>query len=104
VSDSCRHQKKAEDKSGPLLFQLVSKTFPNIPIKTDFVPDEIIQRTETLIQNCQKSLAIFTTGGTGFAARDGTPEATKAVVQKECPQLALAMALVSSRKHLSLLC
>lgn len=97
VSDSC-HQKKAEDKSGPLLVQLISKTFPTIPIKTDLVPDEIIEITETLIQNCQKSVAIFTTGGTGFAPRDVTPEATKAVVQKECPQLALAMALESFKK------
>uniref|UniRef100_T1GEZ7 molybdopterin adenylyltransferase n=1 Tax=Megaselia scalaris TaxID=36166 RepID=T1GEZ7_MEGSC len=97
VSDSC-HQRKAEDKSGPILEQLISKTFPNIPIKRDLVPDEIIEITETLIQNCPKSLAIFTTGGTGFAPRDVTPEATKAVIQKECPQLALAMALESFKK------
>lgn len=76
----------------------MSKTFPNIPIKTDLVPDEIIEITETLIQNCQKSIAIFTTGGTGFAPRDVTPEATKAVIQRECPQLALAMALESFKK------
>lgn len=62
------------------------------------VPDEIIEITETLIQNCQKSIAIFTTGGTGFAPRDVTPEATKAVIQRECPQLALAMSLESFKK------
>lgn len=97
VSDSC-HQKKSEDKSGPLLESLVLKTFPNIPVKRDLVPDEIIEITETLIQNCPKSLAIFTTGGTGFAPRDVTPEATKAVIQRECSQLALAMALESFKK------
>lgn len=62
------------------------------------VPDEIIEITEVLIQNCQKSLAIFTTGGTGFGVRDVTPEATLAVIQRECPQLALAMALESFKK------
>jgi molybdopterin biosynthesis enzyme MoaB len=42
--------------------------------------------------------AIFTTGGTGFAPRDVTPEATKNVITKEAPQLTLAMALVSLEK------
>lgn len=41
---------------------------------------------------------IFTTGGTGFAPRDVTPEATKSVIDRECPQLALAMALESFKK------
>ena len=41
---------------------------------------------------------IFTTGGTGFAQRDITPEATKNVIHRECPQLALAMALESFKK------
>ena len=34
---------------------------------------------------------IVTTGGTGFAARDNTPEATRAVIEKEAPGLAEAM-------------
>lgn len=41
---------------------------------------------------------VFTTGGTGFAARDVTPEATKNVILKEAPQLSLAMALSSLEK------
>lgn len=42
--------------------------------------------------------AIFTTGGTGFAPRDVTPEATKAILTKEAPQLTLAMTLKSLEK------
>ncbi|MGI8469229.1 MAG: MogA/MoaB family molybdenum cofactor biosynthesis protein [Pyrinomonadaceae bacterium] len=41
---------------------------------------------------------IFTTGGTGFAERDKTPEATLAVIEKEAPGLAEAMRLETSKK------
>ena len=39
----------------------------------------------------QKANVIFTTGGTGFAPRDVTPEATRLVIHKEAPQLAYLM-------------
>lgn len=41
---------------------------------------------------------IFTTGGTGFSQRDVTPEATRRIIQREAPQLSLAMSLVSFQK------
>lgn len=41
---------------------------------------------------------ILTTGGTGFSQRDVTPEATKKVIEKEAPQLTLAMSLTSFQK------
>jgi molybdenum cofactor synthesis domain-containing protein len=40
---------------------------------------------------------ILTTGGTGFAARDVTPEATRDVIEKEAPGLAEAMRAASLR-------
>ena len=41
---------------------------------------------------------ILTTGGTGFAPRDVTPEATRAVIEREAPGLAEAMRAASLRK------
>ncbi len=44
---------------------------------------------------------IATTGGTGFAPRDQTPEGTRAVIEREAPGLAEAMRLVSPFGRLS---
>jgi molybdenum cofactor synthesis domain-containing protein len=44
---------------------------------------------------------IVTTGGTGFAPRDLTPEGTLAVVERQAPGLAEAMRLVSPKGRLS---
>jgi molybdopterin biosynthesis enzyme MoaB len=44
---------------------------------------------------------IVSTGGTGFAPRDQTPEGTRAVVEREAPGLAEAMRLVSPLGRLS---
>lgn len=44
---------------------------------------------------------IVTTGGTGFAPRDQTPEGTRQVIQREAPGLAEAMRLVSPHGRLS---
>jgi molybdopterin adenylyltransferase len=44
---------------------------------------------------------IVTTGGTGFAPRDQTPEATRAVIEREAPGLAEAMRLISPHGRLS---
>lgn len=41
---------------------------------------------------------ILTTGGTGFSQRDVTPEATRRIIQREAPQLTLAMSLASFQK------
>lgn len=45
-----------------------------------------------------KAHLILTTGGTGFAVRDITPEVTRRVIEREAPQLSLAMALESFKK------
>ncbi|MCL4561240.1 MAG: MogA/MoaB family molybdenum cofactor biosynthesis protein [Chloroflexi bacterium] len=57
------------------------------------VPDEQAQISSQLIEWCdsQKVDLILTTGGTGFAPRDITPEATQAIIHRSAPGLIEAM-------------
>ena len=80
------------DLSGPALTSLLTSN-GNQVIKVGIVPDEI-----NLIQNCLIEWVnsgeldiILTTGGTGFAPRDVTPEATRGVVERLTPGLDEAM-------------
>jgi len=81
VSDSS-HRGTRVDASGPaIVTKLEAAGFRIASIQT--VPDE---RTE--IAECLRRIeadAIFTTGGTGLALRDVTPEATRDVIDREIP-------------------
>ncbi|XP_041950849.1 gephyrin b isoform X13 [Alosa sapidissima] len=98
VSDSC-FRNLAEDRSGINLKDLVHD--PSLLGGTisayKIVPDEIDEIKETLVDWCdEKELnLILTTGGTGFAPRDVTPEATKEVIEREAPGMSLAMLMGS---------
>jgi molybdenum cofactor synthesis domain-containing protein len=64
------------------------------------IPDDYDTIVETLIDLVDRGQhdLILTTGGTGFALRDNTPEATRAVIHREAPGLAEAMRLESLKK------
>uniref|UniRef100_A0A4W4E6M5 Gephyrin n=1 Tax=Electrophorus electricus TaxID=8005 RepID=A0A4W4E6M5_ELEEL len=98
VSDSC-FRNLAEDRSGMNLKDLVHdpSLLGGIISAYKIVPDEIDEIKETLVDWCdEKELnLILTTGGTGFAPRDVTPEATKEVIEREAPGMALAMLMGS---------
>lgn len=84
VSDRCS-KKICEDKSGPLILQMLSDIaetaeYVTVPDEKELISAEIVRLSDEV-----KSDVIFTTGGTGFAPRDITPEATKAVIEKEVP-------------------
>lgn len=81
-----------EDASGPVLARLVQDEGWFV-IRQSLLPDD-----QTAIQDLLISWAdsaeldvILTTGGTGFSPRDVTPEATRAVMEREAPGLAEAM-------------
>ncbi|XP_055638140.1 molybdenum cofactor synthesis protein cinnamon [Toxorhynchites rutilus septentrionalis] len=99
VSDTCSNG-TATDTSGPLLISLVESKLNGTVVNYLVVPDDIDTIKQSLIYSSDvlQASAIFTTGGTGFAPRDVTPEATKAVLTKEAPQLSLAMTLKSMEK------
>uniref|UniRef100_A0A8C3YX03 Gephyrin n=1 Tax=Denticeps clupeoides TaxID=299321 RepID=A0A8C3YX03_9TELE len=98
VSDSC-FRNLAEDRSGVNLKDLVHdpSLLGGIIAAYKIVPDEIDEIKETLVDWCDdKELnLILTTGGTGFAPRDVTPEATREVIEREAPGMALAMLMGS---------
>lgn len=55
------------------------------------LPDEQQAISRALVTMVASLDVVFTTGGTGVAARDVTPEATRAVIEKELPGLAELM-------------
>jgi len=78
-----------EDVSGPLLADLLRAVGAEVVAQT-IVPDEperIQQALVHLADDLQVDV-VLTTGGTGFTPRDHTPEATRAVLEREAPGLA----------------
>lgn len=85
VSDSAFAGKRA-DASGPALKARLEQL--GWPVSSvEVVPDELpaISQKLTAVADAGQVCAIFTTGGTGVAARDVTPEATRAVIHREIP-------------------
>lgn len=80
-----------EDLSGPEIKKWAGRKGYSIAAEA-IVPDEIERIKERLIEFASKSIdLILTTGGTGFAPRDLTPEATLQVVERIAPGFAEAM-------------
>ncbi len=84
------------DASGPALADLVEAQGWRIA-KRDILPDDEMMLRETLSiwADSGEVDVILTTGGTGFAPRDVTPEATRAVVERLTPGLDEAMRAAS---------
>jgi molybdenum cofactor synthesis domain-containing protein len=76
------------DRSGPALRERLEQLGWGVSVM-EVLPDEALEigaRLATLADGGQIS-AIFTTGGTGVALRDVTPEATRSVIEREIPGL-----------------
>jgi molybdenum cofactor biosynthesis protein B len=78
-----------EDASGELLEQLLRGDGHDVVRRV--VPDDSPEISAALRALAAEAAVVLTTGGTGVAPRDVTPEATRAVLEREAPGLAEAI-------------
>ena len=99
VSDRAFQGRRA-DASGPVVTEMLTELLGNQPVAMRVVPDDEATIRDTLIELCDRSKCalVVTTGGTGLAPRDVTPEATRAVISREIPGLAEAMRTEGMKK------
>jgi molybdopterin adenylyltransferase len=96
VSDSCARGER-EDLSGPAVAQVLQKLSFQIAVR-EVVSDDSIQIQNLLIRLAREVQFVVTTGGTGIAARDVTPEATRAVCDRLLDGVAERMRSEGSKK------
>lgn len=91
VSDGCARGLR-EDRSGAALLELLEDLGAEVVAK-EILPDDLEPLSEKLraLADGGEVNLIVTTGGTGFGPRDNTPEATRAVLEREAPGLSEAM-------------
>jgi molybdopterin adenylyltransferase len=91
-------RRASEDESGPLLAQLAEEAGADVEAM-EVVPDDFSLIEDRLHHYVDDGFAlIFTTGGTGFTPDDITPEATRAVIERDAPGIAEALR-AESAKH-----
>jgi len=88
VSDGV-HSGEREDASGDTLEELLRGE--GFGVLRRVVPDELQTIADAIRELAAESLLIVTTGGTGFAPRDVTPEATLTVLDRDAPGIAEAI-------------
>lgn len=88
-----------EDRSGESIRELLEPGTFSVEAY-DVIPDVLDTIVETLVEwtDARKLDLILTTGGTGVSPRDVTPEATRAVIEREVPGMAEAMRWASLQK------
>jgi molybdopterin adenylyltransferase len=78
-----------EDKSGDLLAELL--TGEGFEVDRRVVPDEPSEIAAAIVELAGEAAVVLTTGGTGVAPRDVTPEATRSVIDRDAPGIAEAI-------------
>jgi len=98
ASDACSRGER-EDKSGELLVELLNELGAHIVAK-EILSDDLEPLADKLREYADRPDVnlILTTGGTGFARRDHTPEATLRVVERSAPGLSEAMRIVTLKQ------
>ena len=77
------------DESGELLAALLAEE--GYEVERRVVPDEASEIAAALAELAESAAVVLTTGGTGVAPRDVTPEATRSVIDREAPGIAEAI-------------
>ncbi len=91
-------RREADDESGPLLASLAEEAGADVEAM-EVVPDDFALIEDRLHHYVDDGFAlIFTTGGTGLTPDDVTPEATRAVVDRDAPGFAEAMRAEALRR------
>lgn len=91
VSDRCSRGQE-QDLSGPFIAQWIAENLDAQVVQQGIVPDERREIARKLVEWSARGIdLVLTTGGTGFAPRDVTPEATRDAIEREAPGLAEAM-------------
>jgi len=96
VSDSCSRGEKV-DLSGPAVAEALGRRNFHV-VARSVVADERTAIQEKLIELCRSARLVVTTGGTGIAPRDVTPEATVAVCERLVEGIAERMRSEGARK------
>lgn len=97
LSDRCARG-ETQDESGPAIAAELSML--GATVQTALLADDRDQLVQQLSLACDQGSfdVVFTTGGTGLAPRDITPEATLSVIEREVPGMAEAMRAASLSK------
>jgi molybdopterin adenylyltransferase len=80
---------EADDVSGDTLEELLLGD--GFEVVRRLVPDERDEIAHAIVDLAHDAALVITTGGTGLAARDVTPEATRSVLEREAPGIAEAI-------------
>ena len=96
VSDSCARGERV-DLSGPAVAETLKKSGFRV-VSTRVVQDDSMQIQNALVHLALEARFIVTTGGTGIAPRDVTPEATEAICDRLIDGVAERMRLDGAKK------
>ncbi|HEY6182377.1 MAG TPA: MogA/MoaB family molybdenum cofactor biosynthesis protein [Terriglobales bacterium] len=96
VSDSCAKGDNT-DRSGPAVVEVLNRHKFSV-VATEIVPDDTLAISNAIVLLSDKARLVITTGGTGIAERDVTPEATRMVCARTVEGIAERMRAEGMKK------